>query len=148
MTARTPEQAAYEARLTARRTRLLCAGESAGDERAWPHLSAAERADEEAGAKAAIAAYIEVNGRDPVDVRSVVAEAVAAPELAAAMAETRGMREKLTAEAHRLDAAAAKAETARDGSRDGTYRMMLDQRAEWCREQAAALRDIAGIGEG
>ena len=51
-------QSAYEARIAARRTRLLCAGESAQPEPpAWAHLSAGERADEEAGAQRAIAAY-------------------------------------------------------------------------------------------
>jgi hypothetical protein len=69
----------------------------------------------------------------------------AAPELAAAMAETRQTRERLTAEADRLDTEAAKDDGTREGTRDGISRLLLERRAEWCRSQAATLREIGGI---
>jgi hypothetical protein len=66
-------------------------------------------------------------------------------ELREAMAETRRFRERLTAEADRLDTEAAKDDGTREGTRDGISRLLLERHAEWCRAQAATLRGIGGI---
>jgi hypothetical protein len=62
----------------------------------WNGLHEDLRAQWDAAAQAAIARYVELNGRDPVDARALIAEVLgeqAAPELAAAMAETRAVRD-------------------------------------------------------
>lgn len=68
-----------------------------------------------------------------------------APELAAAMAETRQLREHLAALAVELEAEAAKDETARENARDGISRLLLERRAEWCRWLAAKLNALSGV---
>lgn len=73
-----------------------------------------------------------------------------APELAAAMAETRKIRREAAAIADRWDAEAATAEEARKTSGDGTYRMMLDLRALLlrgpCQGSPGPRRDPPGRG--
>jgi hypothetical protein len=68
----------------------------------------------------------------------------AAPELAAAMAETRQIRHALIVLTAEWASAAATAEEAREVSSDGCYRMMLGQRADLLRQHARKVRDAIG----
>jgi hypothetical protein len=109
VTAATPGQAAYEALHAAR-------GERSGDVPwcvPWGELNEfpgvdIHREDLEVAAQAAIAAYIEANGRDPVDVRSVVAEALAAQDARPAPGDVAGLLDPLHALAAKWDATAAR----------------------------------------
>lgn len=74
---KTPGQAVYEAR-QAFMIRYFPGMRPIG----WGELSEEGQAEREGIARAGIAAYIEANGRDPVDAASVIAEAIV-PELAA-----------------------------------------------------------------
>jgi hypothetical protein len=62
----------------------------------WGELSEEGQAEWEGIARAGIAAYIEANGRDPVDAASVIAEAIV-PELAAERKRAAGAVAELTA---------------------------------------------------
>ena len=66
-----------------------------------------------------------------------------APELAAAMAETRLMRERIATLADELDTAAAKAQAAHDDAKNITLRLVEGFRADLCRDYAAKLREAA-----
>lgn len=86
----TPGQAAYEASVA------VMAGDFEHPPWRWDQLPPKHRQGWDAAAQAAIARYIEVNGRDPVDARALIAEVLseqAAPELTAALAETRTIRD-------------------------------------------------------
>jgi hypothetical protein len=76
VTAAAPGQAAYEAwhaKLAEHHPVVLALRKP----QPWDLLSAEVRAEWEAAATAAVAAYIELNGADPVDARAVIAEALA-----------------------------------------------------------------------
>jgi hypothetical protein len=70
----TPGRAVYEAQHAAMRRRFPGIAEIR-----WDELSAEAQAEWEDIARAGIAAYIEANGCDPVDARSVILEAAGLP---------------------------------------------------------------------
>lgn len=70
-TAVTPGQAFRDVLIAGRIARGLPV-----DARAYAELPEDDRADLEAAGMAAVAAYIKANGRDPADVRAVIAEAI------------------------------------------------------------------------
>jgi hypothetical protein len=87
---KTPGRAVYEAQHAAQRQCFPGIAPIA-----WDELSVEAQAESEGIARAGIAAYIEANGRDPVDAASVIAEAVV-PEMAAAVRQSRVRGEVLT----------------------------------------------------
>ena len=74
----TPGRAVYEAQHAAMRRRFPGIAEIR-----WNELGAEAQAEWEDIARAGIAAYIEANGRDPVDARSVILEAAGLPVVTA-----------------------------------------------------------------
>jgi hypothetical protein len=113
-----PGQAAHEAHQAAQRRRFPGIAPVG-----WDEFPAGVQAEWETIARSGIAAYIEANGRDPVDARAVILEAAglepqAALELAAAMA-------------------------ARDEYRDNAILHIRERDA--AREQLAVIRERLGI---
>lgn len=70
--------------------------------------------------------------------------AAAAPELAAAMAETRRIRAAVSALADAWEAAAVKADTARGGTRGEYSGLLFGDRARMLRDHARQVREAAG----
>lgn len=140
MTDRTPGQAVYEAQHAAMRRRFGGIAEIR-----WDELSGEAQAEWEDIARTGVAAYIEVNGCDPVDARSVILEAAGLDglESAALKGQVSGLLTALSslpvlADEWEADAAGLDRDNRSDGAQERTYR------AAQLRECAASLRELAG----
>jgi hypothetical protein len=134
----TPGQAVYGAQHAALRRRFPGIAEIR-----WDELGAEARVEWEVIARAGIGAYIEANGRDPVDARSVILEAVGLP---AGIAGRLGAAETKLAEVRELAAQWARLAPA-DRSLADEFRMSPGRAvsSDCGRELLALLGGSAGL---